>query len=170
MKPVHAAALALALLLAPPALAGEAKPGAPPRLDMPRTLGGAPGLRVDDSMMLYVPARPGRGSTIGVLAVDSETVLSPAAMASIVPEGDPKFGAIVRHGTFSSPKFPGASTFFAEHIADDFFKQTWIMTTGRQNIMVTITAPDTASARQAQAEVAQKVFEGAVISAVAKGE
>jgi hypothetical protein len=167
MRIGQAAALALALIAASPGSAQEAVGPNGPSLQMPKELGGGPGMSVGDGMMLFPSSRPGVGPMIGILLVDSDKAVALGEMGSTVRNRHRKAGGfrIIREGTFQVPKWPGARTFFGEYETGGDFNQTWVMSTGRQNVLVTVTYLKKKDAKLAEAEVAEKIFGGAVISA-----
>ena len=172
MKLGWAAAFALALIAASPGVAQEAKGRHEILAQMPKELGGAPGVSVGDGMMLYPSAKPGRDPTIGVMIVKTEKVVDLAELRSSMRKGTPEGSVrgILREGTFTTANWPGAGTFFGEYATDIGISQNWALTTGKQNMLVSITALDKKSAKRAEAEVAEKIFGGAVISASKQAE
>jgi hypothetical protein len=167
MRLGQAAAAALALIAASPGSAQEAVRTDQPSVQMPKELGGGSGLSVGDGMTLYPSSRPGIGPMIGIMIVDSDKAVAMDEMAGSVRDRHRKNGLrrIMREGTFTTSKWPGAKTFFGEYETGKDFNQTWMMSTGRQNVLVTITYLKKKDAARAEAEVAEKIFGGAVISA-----
>lgn len=166
MRLGQAAAVTL-VLLASPGAAQEAKRTDELPALMPKELGGAPGVDVGEGIRLYPSAKPGRDPMIGVTIIKSEKVVTPAEMRSHVRDRHRETGIrqIMREGTFTTRNWPGAGTFFGEYETGGAFNQTWMMSTGKQNVIVTVTYFPKVDAKRAEAEVAEKIFGGAVISA-----
>ncbi len=167
MRIGHAAAVALALIAASPGPAqGSDRPGEP-SVQMPKELGGGQGMSVGDGMMLFPSSRPGIGPMVGILIVNSDKAVALDEMAVSLRDRYRKAGGfrILREGTFTARRWPGARTFFGEYETGGDFNQTWVMSTGRQNVLVTITYLTKKDGGPAEAEVAEKIFGGAAISA-----
>ena len=72
---------------------------------------------------------------------------------------------ILREGSFTTPKWPAARTFFGEYATANGFKQSWTVETGSERIGVIATYYDKADSQRLQGEVGDKIFGGAVITA-----
>jgi hypothetical protein len=72
---------------------------------------------------------------------------------------------VVREGTFTTPKWPNATTFFGEYVAGSGRKQSWTVISGEDRINVMVTYYKAKDGPRLEAEVAQKIFGGAVVTA-----
>jgi hypothetical protein len=77
---------------------------------------------------------------------------------------------ILREGTFTVPKWPGASTYFLDFVGDEFRHQSWALMSGKVGITVLVTYDSKKDAKRAEALVAENIFRGAVISAAKPAE
>ncbi len=166
-----AVALALAAVAAPnpaTAQAQEMVPADDVLAQMPKELAGAAALKMPNSALItYFPKALGRDPMFGVIATKNDKIDPQAVMGSDAREAFHESGIrrVLREGTFTAPRFPGAKTFFGEYHTGTGFKQSWTVMTGRERVSVIATFFDKKDQQRIQAEVAEKVFGGAVVSA-----
>jgi hypothetical protein len=168
MKLVRAAAAALALFAASPGAAQEPKGGGEILTQMPKELGGAPVQKMPDGSLMYAFTGPsGEPIIVGVLLGDEGEVFPPSQMRSIARSvaGKGAIRKIIREGTFTSARWPGAPTFFGDYQTAEFFHQTWMATTGKRTLMVIVTYDKKKDVPRLEAVVGDGIFGGAVISA-----
>jgi hypothetical protein len=135
---------------------------------LPDILVGAVALRMPDSpMVMYMPKNLGRDPLALVMATRGSKLPAAENMAEQVRGSFHESGLreIVREGTFTTPKWPNATTFFGEYVAGSGRKQSWTVINGEDRINVMVTYYKAGDGPRLEAEVAQKVFGGAVVTA-----
>ncbi len=135
--------------------------------ELPDRLLGIEARRMGRSLVEYAPPPLVRGPKVGVVAVLWTETTSERKLRSFARGRFQKQGLhrIFREGSFTTPKWPAARTFFGEYATGNGFKQSWTAETGRERIAVVATYYDKADAPRVQAEVADKIFGGAVVTA-----
>src|SRR5687768_11812130 len=104
---------------------------------LPDSLLGAAALRMPGSpLVTYFPRRLGRDPMVGVIATRSTGLSTPDEIRSGAREAFHESGIreVIREGSFTTPKWPGARTFFGEYRTGMGFKQSWTVETGRERI------------------------------------
>ncbi|MEA3064305.1 MAG: hypothetical protein QOJ27_744, partial [Sphingomonadales bacterium] len=141
MMPLTRIVLALALFAVSPAAAQQVSGTDETLAQMPKELGGSPALSLGDGLLMYLSMNPDRDPTVGVMVAEINDSAPAADMRSVVHGSLEKSGIrkILREGTFTTSKWPGAATFFGEYVTPDAFNQSWMVTTAREHIMVTTT-------------------------------
>jgi hypothetical protein len=135
---------------------------------LPDTLVGAVALKMPDSpMVMYMPKRLGQDPIALVMATRGSELPSADNMAEQVRGSFHESGLrqIVREGTFTTPKWPNATTFFGEYVAGSGRKQSWTVIDGDVRVNVMVTYFKAKDGPRMESEVAQKIFGGAVIAA-----
>jgi hypothetical protein len=155
---------------APPALApkSELVPASDVLAALPDTLVGAAALKLPNSpMVMYMPKRLGQDPLALVMATRGSELPSPENIAGQVRGSFHESGLreIVREGTFTTPRWPNAKTFFGEYVAGSGRKQSWTVIDGEDRISVMVTYHKAKDGPRLQAEVADKIFGGAVVDA-----
>jgi len=138
---------------------------------LPPALAGAFALKMPNSpITMYMPKRLGKDPMALVMATRNSEPAESGNLAEQVRGSFHESGLrkIVREGTFSTPKWPNATTFFGEYVAGSGRKQNWTLIDGDVRVSVMVTFFNAKDAARLQAEVADKVFGGAVVSAGAK--
>lgn len=139
---------------------------------LPDTLVGAVALKMPDSpLVMYMPRRLGQDPLALVMATRGSDLPSAENMAGQVRGSFHESGLreIVREGTFTTPKWPNAITFFGEYVAGSGRKQSWTVIDGDVRVNVMVTYFKAKDGPRLEAEVSEKIFGGAVIKA-GKGE
>ncbi len=139
---------------------------------LPDTLVGAVALKMPDSpLVMYMPRSLGRDPLALVMATRGSELPRAENIAEQVRGSFHESGLreIVREGTFTTPKWPNATTFFGEYVAGSGRKQSWTVIDGDDRINVMVTYHKAKDGPRLQAEVAQKIFGGAIVTA-AKGK
>ncbi|HEX8127234.1 MAG TPA: hypothetical protein VF548_16785 [Allosphingosinicella sp.] len=169
MKVGLAAAIALTFLAASPGRAQEATGTNEILAQMPKVLGGAAVSKLPEDIWMYFLQGPsGEPVIVGVTVAEEGGVYSPAEMRSLsrkMVAGKSRLRQIIREGTFSAPKWPGAPAFFGDYQARKDFHQNWLLLTGQRTIIVLTTYDKKTDAKWAEALVAREIFGGAVIGA-----
>jgi hypothetical protein len=135
---------------------------------LPDTLLGAAALRIPGSeLVTYFPRAIGRDPMVGVIAgretsISTLEVLRASARGAFHESG---LRRVIREGSFTTPKWPGANSFFGEYETGTGFKQSWTLETGRERISVIATYFRKGDSQRVRAEVADKIFGGAVVTA-----
>jgi len=135
---------------------------------LPDSLLGTEANRMASSALVTYGSNPlDRRPKVGVTAVMWTGVTSERKMRSYARGRFQRVGLnrILREGSFTTPKWPSARTFFGEYATGNGFKQSWTVETGSERIGVITTYYDKADAPRVQAEVADKIFGGAVVTA-----
>lgn len=164
-------ALAVAVPLAPAAAQQQPdklQPAPEIIAALPDTLVGAAALKMPNSpMVMYMPKNLGRDPLALVMATRGSNLPKIDNMAQQVRGSFHESGLreIVREGTFTTPKWPNASTFFGEYVAGSGRKQSWTLIDGDDRINVMVTYYKAKDGPRLQAEVAEKIFGGAVVTA-----
>lgn len=140
---------------------------------MPNKLGGASAMKFPDGTLMYLMAGPGGDKIIvGVTVTEKALSSVPAELLSLVRKmagQTTETRQTAREGTFTTPKWAGAATFFGDYVTGENVEQYWLAMTGKVAITVTISC-EKKDARRAEALVADKIFGGAVISAAKPAE
>ena len=135
---------------------------------MPDTLVGAAALKMPNSaMVMYMPKRLGKDPLALVMATRGSRLPAAENIAEQVRGSFHESGLreIVREGTFTTPKWPNATTFFGEYVAGSGRKQSWTLIDGDDRVSVMVTYFKAKDGPRMEAEVADKIFGGAVITA-----
>jgi hypothetical protein len=135
---------------------------------LPETLLGSPARRIAGSpLVIFFPASLGKDPMVGVIAARSTDTSSLDMLRTNARGAFHESGLrrIIREGSFTTPKWPGARTFFGEYQTGSGFKQSWSVETGTARIGVVATYFDSKDSDRVQAEVSDKIFGGAVITA-----
>ena len=136
--------------------------------DLPDTLLGVGPTRMAGApLVTYAPPALAREPKAGVTAVLWTDMTSERKLRSNTRGLFQRNGLhrVIREGSFTTPKWPGATTFFGEYATGNGFKQSWTAETGRERIGVVTTYYAKEDAPRVQAEVADKIFGGAVVTA-----
>ncbi|HEX8241620.1 MAG TPA: hypothetical protein VF574_17930 [Allosphingosinicella sp.] len=161
--------MAFALIVASPAAAQDA--GSPARIldQMPKALEGAPAVKMENGIMMYmIPGPDGKPTIVVALTVmEKEGFVSPEQLRGLAVEMVKDFGLrqVLREGAFTTPMWSSAPTFFGEYATDKGFTQSWSLVTGKEGMNVTAVFANGKDARRVEALVAEKIFRGAVVSA-----
>jgi hypothetical protein len=140
---------------------------------LPETLLGAAALRMPDSPLItYFPRNLGRDPMTGVIATRGTELSSPEQLRTDTRGAfhESPFLQVIREGTISTPKWPSAHTFFGEYRTNMGFKQSWTVQTGTERIGVIVTFFKKKDSARVQAEVAEKIFGGATVTAAKPAE
>jgi hypothetical protein len=140
---------------------------------LPDTLLGAAALRMPGSeLVTYFPMRLGKDPMVGVVAgpLDKPSTIESIRDSSRGAFHESGLRTIVREGTFTTPKWPGARTFFGEYVTGSGFKQSWTVETDEVRVSAIATYFRKKDAERVQAEVAEKIFGGAVVEAAQPAE
>ncbi len=135
---------------------------------LPDTLLGAVALKMPNSpVVMYMPKRLGQDPLALVMATRGSELPAAENIADQVRGSFHESGLrqIVREGTFTTPKWPAATTFFGEYVAGSGRKQSWTVIDGDVRLSVMVTYFKAKDGPRVQAEVAEKIFGGAVITA-----
>ena len=135
---------------------------------LPDTLVGAVALKMPDSpIVMYMPRRLGQDPIALVMATRGAELPAAENMAEQVRGSFHESGLrqIVREGTFRTPKWPNATTFFGEYVAGSGRKQSWTVIDGDVRVNVMVTYFKAKDGPRMEAEVSEKIFGGAVITA-----
>ncbi|HEU0099877.1 MAG TPA: hypothetical protein VFQ67_14025 [Allosphingosinicella sp.] len=165
--------LALALSAAAPAPAPARDAGRAEEIlgQMPKDLDGARSMRLADGIITYFPKRLGQDPMFGVIVAGNDDVDPPEKIREFVRDTFHESGIreVVREGTFTTARWPGAATFFGEYVTGAGFKQSWTVMTGKEHVTVLTTYFNRKDAKRVEALVAENIFGGAVISATQGG-
>ena len=135
---------------------------------LPDTLVGAVALKMPNSpMVMYMPKNLGRDPLALVMATRGSKLPAAENIAEQVRGSFHESGLreIVREGTFTTPKWPNATTFFGEYVAGSGRKQSWTVIDGDDRVSVMVTYFKAKDGPRMEAEVSEKIFGGAVITA-----
>ncbi len=134
---------------------------------MPKELGGAPVRKMPEGIVMYFLRGPsGEPMVVGVSVAENEKELPSAEIRRRLRESqNSEIRQILREGTFTTPKWPGASTYFVDYIGSKFRHQSWHLMSGKVGISALVTYDSKKDAKRADALVAKDIFGGAVISA-----
>ena len=135
---------------------------------LPDTLVGAAALKLPNSpVVMYMPKNLGKEPLALVMATRGSTLPAAANLAEQVRGSFHESGLreIVREGTFTTPKWPSATTFFGEYVAGSGRRQSWTVIDGEDRVSVMVTYFKAKDGPRLEAEVSEKIFGGAVIAA-----
>jgi len=135
---------------------------------LPDTLAGAAALKLPNTpMVMYMPRNLGKDPLALVMATRGSELPAADNLAGQVRGSFHESGLreIVREGTFAAAKWPKATTFFGEYVTGNGRKQSWTLIDGDDRISVMVTYYKAKDGPRLQAEVAEKIFGGAVVSA-----
>jgi len=169
MRLVQAVAVALALLAASPGAAQEPNGSDEILAQMPKELGGAPLQKAPEGILMYFLKGPsGEPVVVGVMVDKKDGVFPLEQMRSFARKSTSSRSGIrkiIREGSFATPRWPGAATFFGDYETSEFSHQHWVVMTGKHVITVLATYDKKKDAKWSEALVADKIFGGAVIAA-----
>jgi hypothetical protein len=163
-------AVALLLAAATPAIAQPARGQVHPAPDMlqrlPDELLGLRAIRAGGSpVVTYFGADGASGTGILAAAMRVPQALSFDQLREMARATFRRAGIrqVLREGSFTSPHWPGATTFFGEYETESGTKQTWIVEADGSRLSLIATIHSDADRQRAEAEVARTVFGGARI-------
>ncbi|HEX8224820.1 MAG TPA: hypothetical protein VF605_13460 [Allosphingosinicella sp.] len=168
MRIAPAAAVAFTLFAASPGSAQESNDLGQVLAQMPKELRGAPVQKLPDGILMYFLTGPsGEPMVVGVSVSENKEVLSPAEIRTRLrgsrnQKSDVR--QILREGTFTAPKWPGAATYFVDYEGNEFRHQNWALMSGKVGISVLVTYHSKKDAKPVEGLVAKNIFGGAVIS------
>jgi hypothetical protein len=171
MRIGQAAAVAFAMFAATPGAAQENDLGEI-LARMPKALDGAPVREMPDGIVMYYLRGPsGEPMVVGVSVAENEEELPSAEIRSRLRESmKSDIRQILREGTFTTPKWPGASTYFVDYVGSKFRHQNWTLMSGKVGLSAHVTYDSKKDAKRAEALVAENIFGGAVVSAAKRAE
>jgi hypothetical protein len=172
MRIAAAAAVALAVFAAGPGSAQQSSDLHKILAQMPKKLGGAPVRQMPEGIVMYFLRGPsGEPMVVGLSVAENEEEFPSAEIRSrLHGSGILDIRQILREGTFTTPKWPGASTYFMDFVGSEFRHQNWHLMSGKVGITVQVTYDSKKDANRAQALVAKEIFGGAVVSAAKPAE
>lgn len=135
---------------------------------LPDTLVGAVALKMPDSpMVMYMPKNLGKDPLALVMATRGAELPTAENIAEQVRCSFHESGLreVVREGTFTTPKWPNATTFFGEYVAGSGRKQSWTVIDGQDRVSVMVTYFKAKDGPRMEAEVVEKIFGGALVTA-----
>jgi hypothetical protein len=170
LAPAGALAQTPAATATPPAAAGGWQPAEELLARMPADMLGARAFRSANSPMItYFAEDMLRDPSFAIFAIRQQGNNPAGDLRTEARNAFHETGIrrVLREGSFTTPHWPNGNTFFGEYLTNLGLKQRWTVETGAEVLIVTATILRPADRERAQAEVAQRIFGGAVVTAAA---
>ena len=168
---ISACSLAVATTAAPaqPVESAEAeiRPAEDVLQTMPKELLGARASRMRGSpMIMYMGADPRKDPTVAVMATLTDRRISRDELRADArsPYAKGELRSTLREGSFSTPLFPEATTYFAEYSTSRGHRQVWQLDTEGRRLTVSAFSFSGKLPKSVEAQIAEKIFGGATLT------